>query len=68
MDGNLEDIAPRRILQAPGAISVHGGFSSGEPRIRVLRSGAEDCTDWARNSPNEFVAMSSGKLGHHLAI
>ena len=38
---------PRRILHAPGAISVHGGFSPDESRTRVLRSGAEYSTDWA---------------------
>ena len=36
---------PRRILHAPGAISVHGG--PGEPRTQALRSGAEDSTYWA---------------------
>ena len=28
LDGNLEGIAPRRILYAPGATCVHGGVSS----------------------------------------
>ena len=37
----------RQILHAAGAISVHDGFSPGEPRTRALRSGAEDSTDWA---------------------
>ena len=36
----------RRILDALGAISVHGDFSPGEPRTRALRSGAEDSIDW----------------------
>ena len=30
MDENLEDIAPRRISHAPGAISVHGGIPPSE--------------------------------------
>ena len=42
---------PRRILHAAGAISVHGGFSPGEPRALALRSGAEYYTDWATEAP-----------------
>ena len=45
---------PLRILHAPGAISVHGGFSSGKPRTWILRYGTEDSTDWA------IVAGSTG--------
>ena len=34
LDGNLEDIAPRQILHAPGAISVHGNFRQGASNPR----------------------------------
>ena len=39
--GTWRTLHTRRILHAPNAISVHGGVSSAEPRIRALRSGAE---------------------------
>ena len=29
-------LQPRRILHAPGAISIHGGFLPGKPRILVF--------------------------------
>ena len=45
--GAWRTLHPRRILHAPGAINVHGGFSPGEPRIRELRSRAERSTNWA---------------------
>ena len=34
-------VHPRWILHAPGAISVHGSISPGEPRTQALRFGAE---------------------------
>ena len=45
--GTWRTVHPQRILHAPGAISVYGSFSLGEPRTRALQSGAEDSTDWA---------------------
>ena len=45
--GTWSTLHARRILHAPGAISVHGGFSPGEPRALALRSGVEYFTDWA---------------------
>ena len=42
---------PRRILYAPGVISVYGDFSPGKPRTRTLGSEAENCTDWATAAP-----------------
>ena len=38
---------PRRILYEPGAISVHGGISTGEPRTQILWFGAECSADKA---------------------
>ena len=43
--GIWRTLYPRRILPAPGAISVYGGISSGEPRTQVLGSGAESSSD-----------------------
>ena len=43
--GTWRTLHPRQILNAPGAISVHGGVSLDEPRTRALRSGAECLSD-----------------------
>ena len=43
--GTWRALHPRRILHAPGAISVHVGASPDESRTRALRSGAECSSD-----------------------
>ena len=52
--GTWRTLHPRRILYAPGGISVHGGFSPGEPQIRALRACAEDSTVWAIEARMQF--------------
>ena len=47
----------RRIFHTPGAISVHGGFSPGEPRTRALWTGAEDSTDLAIGAQCVFLEI-----------
>ena len=37
---------PRRVIHAPGVISVQGDVLSGKPGIRVLRSGAKCSSDF----------------------
>ena len=44
-------LSKRRILHAPGAISVHGSVSPGKPRTRALRSEAEGSSDLATAGP-----------------
>ena len=39
--GTWSTLHPRRILHAPGVITVHGSVSPGESRARDLRSAAE---------------------------
>ena len=48
--GTWRTLHPRRILHAPGAISVHRGVSPGKPRTRVLRFGAEWSTEWTNTA------------------
>ena len=49
--GTSRTLHPRLILHVPGAISVHGGFSTGESRTRARQFGAENSTDWATAAP-----------------
>ena len=60
--GIWRTLQPRRILHAPGAISVHGGVSPGKPRTRALQSGAEDSTDWAPAALGFLEDLGSLKL------
>ena len=53
--GTWRALHSRRILHAPSAISVHGGFSQGEPQTLVLRSGVEDSTDRATAPPPQEI-------------
>ena len=43
--GTWKTFHHRRILHAPGAISVHGGVSASEPRTRAFRSKDEWSSD-----------------------
>ena len=49
--GTWRTLHPRRILYAPGVISVHGGVSPGEPRTRALRFGVECLFDLPTAGP-----------------
>ena len=51
--GTWKTLHPRLILHTPGAISLHGSFSTGKPQTQAIRSGAEDSTDWATEAFTE---------------
>ena len=49
--GTWWTLYPRRILHAPGAISVHGGVSPDTPQTRALQSEDKYSADWATAAP-----------------